>query len=99
VPHHDTVFRRLTQQLPKAELDRLVAAHQAAKGVRRLSTEGLLLGLLLAQVSAARRLRDIEALLESPDARRYHSGLPQVRRATLADAAARRRCFAACWPR
>ena len=90
MPHHNTVFRQLTQHLPMAELDRLVAAHTADKGVRTLPTKSLLLAGLFAQLSDARSLRDIEAFLESHDARRYHGGLPRVRRSTLADAAARR---------
>jgi hypothetical protein len=90
VPHQNTVFRQLTKRLPWAALRRLVEQHRADKGVRRLSTEQLLLTLLLAQVHEARSLRDIEAILESQDARRYHSGLPAARRSTLADAAATR---------
>jgi len=58
--------------------------------MRWLFTRDLLLTLLFAQVSDARSLRDIEAMLESQSARRYHAGLPKVRRATLADAAATR---------
>ena len=58
--------------------------------MRRLSTKDLLLTLLFAQLSEAKSLRDIEALLASQAARRYHSGLREVHRSTLADAAARR---------
>ena len=90
VPHQDTVFRQVTKHLPLAELDRLVAQHNADKRVRRLPTKGLLMALLFAQFSDAKGLRDIEAILESQDARRYHSGLPVVHRSTLADAAAKR---------
>jgi IS4 transposase len=90
VPHHNTVFRQLVSRLPWGELDRLVEQHQADKGVRTLSTRQLLLALLFAQISEAKSLRDIELLLESQAARRYHAGLPQVRRSTLADAAQRR---------
>jgi hypothetical protein len=90
VPHQNTVFRLLIKQLPFGTLDRLIAQHHADKGVRRLGTKDLLLTLLFAQVSDARSLRDIEAIIQSQDARRYHSGLPQVKRSTLADAAASR---------
>lgn len=90
VPHHNTVFRQLTNQLPWGVLDRLIAAHQADRGVRKLPTKGLLLTLLFAQIGEAQSLRDIEAMLESQDARRYHASLPKVRRSTLADAAASR---------
>jgi hypothetical protein len=90
VPHQNTVFRQLTNQLPWGVLARLIAEHRADLGVRKLPTKGFLLALLFAQISDARSLRDIEAILESQDARRYHSNLPQVRRSTLADAAATR---------
>jgi len=90
VPHHSTVFRQLANRLPWALARRLIAQHEADKGMRRLSTEQMLLTLLLAQVSEVRSLRDIEALLESQGTRRYHSGLQAVCRSTLADAAAKR---------
>lgn len=90
VPHQNTVFRQVSKRLPWAVIERSVAKHRADKGVRRLSTRNLLLTLLFAQLSSARGLRDIEAILHSQDARRYHSGLPTVCRSTLADAAARR---------
>ena len=90
VPHQNTVFRQLANRLPFGVMRRLIAEYEADKGVRTLGTEQMLLTLLLAQVSEARGLRDIVALLESQAARRYHAGLPAVRRSTLADAAARR---------
>ena len=90
VPHHNTVFRQVANRLPWAVLQRSVSVHQADKGVRTLSTEHLLATLLLAQLSSVGSLRDIEALLQSQDARRYHSGLPQVARSTLADAMTKR---------
>lgn len=90
MPHHNTVFRQLTNRLPWGTIDRLIAEHGADKGVRKLPTRDMLLALLFAQTSDANSLRDIEVLLESHDARRYHSGLPAVRRSTLADATASR---------
>ena len=90
VPHQNTVFRQLANRLPFGVLDRLIQRHQADKGIRTLDTKQMLLTLLLAQLSDARGLRDIEALLESHAARRYHSGLPAAKRSTLADAAAKR---------
>ena len=90
VPHQNTVFRQLTNQLPWAALDRLIAQTGADAGVRRFGTKDLLLTLLFAQFSGAQSLRDIEALLSTQAAQRYHSGLPAVHRSTLADAAASR---------
>jgi hypothetical protein len=90
VPHQNTVFSQVTKHLPWGLIDRLVAQHGADKGVRRLTTKGMLLTLLFAQFSDATSLRDVEAILESQDARRYHARLPVVHRSTLADAAAGR---------
>ena len=89
VPHQNTVFRQLINQLSLGHTRRLISQHRA-KGVRRLATRDILVTLLFAQVSEAKSLRDIEALLESQDARRYYSGLRRVKRSTLPDAAASR---------
>jgi hypothetical protein len=90
MPHQNTVFRQLTKRLPWGALDRLIGEHKADKGVRKLTTRDMLLTFMFAQLSEARSLRDIEALLVSHDARRYHSRLPAVHRSTLADATALR---------
>ncbi len=98
MPHQNTVFRQVANLLPWATLDRLIAASGADTGVRRLSTKDLLLTLLFAQLSEAKSLRDIEALLASQAARRYHSGLREVHRSTLAmlRQGGRCRCSPAC---
>ena len=87
MPHQNTVFRQLTNGLPWGLLDRLIDETGADARVRRLGTKDMLLALLFAQVSGARSLRDIEAILASQAARCYHSGLRPVHRSTLADAA------------
>jgi IS4 transposase len=86
VPHHNTVFRQVTKFIPWGTLDQLIAETGADKGVTQLDTRSQLLTMIFAQLVGARGLRDIEALLESHAARRYHSGLPRGRRSTLADA-------------
>ncbi|HEY1933564.1 MAG TPA: IS4 family transposase [Acetobacteraceae bacterium] len=90
MPHQNTVFRQLTKMIPWAMLERLVGEHGADSRVRRLTTYGQLQAMMFGQLSGARSLRDIEALLDSHDARRYHAGLPKVKRSTLADANANR---------
>ncbi len=90
MPHQNTVFRQLANRLPWGVLNRLLAENGADVGVRRLRTRDMLLGLLFAQMSGAQSLRDIEAMLESHAARRYHAGLSPVHRSTLADACAKR---------
>jgi hypothetical protein len=86
VPHHSTVFRQLTQFIPWGTLDRSIARTEADKWTTRLSTRSQLLAMIFAQLSGVRSLRDLETLMESNAARRYHCGLPRARRSTLADA-------------
>lgn len=88
VPHQTALFRQVTQRLPWATLDALVVQVRADKGVRTLTTRDMLLTLLFAQLSDAKSLHGIEDVQQSQDVRRYHSGLPDIRRSTLADAAA-----------
>jgi IS4 transposase len=90
VPHHNTVFRQVTQFIPWGRLAQLIEETGADKGVSKLGTKGQLLAMIFAQLAGARGLRDIEALLESHAARRYHAGLPRGRRSTLADANSKR---------
>jgi hypothetical protein len=96
VPHHSTVFRQLTQHLPSAHIERLIAEHRADKGVRKLRTRQLLQLMLFCHLSEARGLRDVIAILESQDARRYHSGLCETARSTLSDALALRPAAVFC---
>ena len=90
VPHQNTIFRQVTGNLPWRRLDALIAEHRADRGVRSLSTRDMLLTLLFAQLSGTRSLRDIQAVTDSHQARRYHAGLCQVKRSTLSDALASR---------
>ncbi len=92
MPHQNTVFRQVIKSLPWGVLDRLAAAAGADPGLRRLSTKDQLLAMIFAQLSGAASLRDLEAVLESQSAQRYHAGLPPVHRSTLADANAKRPC-------
>ena len=88
MPHQNTVFRQSAQRLPWARLDALVVQFRADKGVRTLTTRDMRLTLLFAQLSDAKSLRTIEGVLQSQDTRRYHSGLPDIRRSILAYAGA-----------
>jgi len=86
MPHHNTVFRQMTKYIPLGTLDKLIEQTGADKRTRQLHTREQLLTMIYAQVSGARSLRDVEAMLESHAARLYHSGLPRIKRSTLADA-------------
>jgi transposase len=86
MPHQNSVFHDLLKQLPWAEFDRLVEAHDADYGVRELSTKSQLIALLYSQLSGAASLRDIVTGMESHAARLYHLGARPPRRSTLSDA-------------
>jgi IS4 transposase len=84
--HHNSVFHSVLKHVPWADFARLVEAHGADEGVRRLTTKSQLVALLYGQLSGAVSLREIEAGLQSHEARLYHLGARPARRSTLADA-------------
>jgi len=88
--HQNSVFHDLLQRIPWSRFNALVAAHNADKHTRRLSTKSQLVAMLYAQFSGATSLREIVDGLESHKSRLYHVGGCQVQRSTLADANARR---------
>lgn len=84
--HHNSVLHEVLKQVPWGRFDRLVEKHEADKHVRRLTTKSQLVALLYGQLWGAQSLRDIEAGLQSHEARLYHLGARPARRSTLADA-------------
>jgi hypothetical protein len=90
VRHQNSVFHDLLKRVPWAEFDRLVAAHDADRRVRRLPTKSQFIALLYGQFSGAASLREIVGGLESHAVRLYHVGGRTVSRSTLADANALR---------
>ena len=88
--HQNSVFHDLLKRVPWAEFNRLVAAHDADRRVRRLPTKSQFIALLYGQLSGAASLREIVGGLESHAVRLYHVGGRTVSRSTLADANALR---------
>ena len=88
--HENSLFHALAKHIPWAEFERLVAAHKADHGVRRLDSKSQLVALLFGQFAGASSLREIEAGLTSHQARLYHLGARRPARSTLADANAKR---------
>ena len=84
--HHSSVFHGLLKPVPWDVFEALVAAHEADRRVRRLSTKSQFVALLYGQLEGAASLREIEAGLESHHSRLYHLGVSAPRRSTLADA-------------
>jgi len=88
--HENSVLHQILKHIPWACFDRLVEEHEADKHVRRLSTKDQFVAMLYGQLSNAASLREIEAGVESCQARLYHLGASPVRRSTLSDANAGR---------
>lgn len=88
--YQSTVFGQLLKVLPRACFERLAQRHRQGRLKRALSPWGHLVTMVLAQVSGARSLRDLERMLERQPGVLAHLGLPGLRRSTLSDANARR---------
>jgi len=90
VRHQNSVFHTVLKHLPLGELERLIAAHGADARQRGFTTKTHIAALIYGQLAGATSLREIEAGLGSHAARRYHLGIGDVRRSSLADANAHR---------
>ncbi|WP_420962835.1 IS4 family transposase [Brucella sp. IR073] len=88
--HENSVFHGLLKHIAWNVFDRLVDKYKADHRIRRLDTKSQFLALLFGQFSGAASLREIEAGLESHQARLYHLGAGRPARSTLADANAKR---------
>jgi hypothetical protein len=90
MPCRDTVVGALLEAIPREQLARLVAAHRSDKGVRRPTSRGRLVALLVAQLAGCRSLREAEAVLGSQGGALRRLGVGPVRRSTFATANATR---------
>lgn len=86
MPHHNSVFHDVLKLVPWAEVERLVATHDADASARLLKTKEHLIALLYGQLSGAQSLREVVGALESQAAGLYHLGGGPVKRSTLAEA-------------
>jgi IS4 transposase len=88
--HKNSVFHGLLQHVPWGSFEALVEEHDGGKGVRTLSMRTQFTALAYSQLSGAQSLREIEAALQSHEARLYHLHAKPVKRSTLSDANALR---------
>lgn len=88
--HQNSVFHTVLKHLPWGEFERLVEAHGADARQRGFTSKTHIAALIYGQLAGATGLREIEAGLSSHAARRYHLGIGDVRRSSLADANAHR---------
>ena len=86
MPHYNSVFHEVLDQIPWGELKRAVDRHDAADHARTFSYKSQLVALLYGQLAGATSLRAIEDGLQSHTDRLYHLGATPAVRTTLADA-------------
>jgi hypothetical protein len=84
VRHQNIVFHDLLKQIPWARFDRLV--DQQDRDDRAIGCRPHLIAMLLAQLSGARGLREIEASLKSHASKLYHVGGCTISKSALATA-------------
>jgi hypothetical protein len=76
----------VTQHLPWADFEQLVAELGTDADARGFDSKSHLMAMLFAQLSGAEALRDVEAGMASHADRLYHLGVTPAIRSTLADA-------------
>lgn len=84
--YQDTVFGGLMKAYPRWRFEKLVAAHGADRGVRRLRCWSQFQALVFGQLSGSRSLREVVAAVERFPNCRAHLGMDPVKRSTLSDA-------------
>ena len=88
--YQSTVFAQMLKALPRGWFERAAARGKTGRAKRELSSWGHVVTMVLAQLSGARSLRDLERMIEHHPGVLSHLGLGNVRRSTLSDANATR---------
>ena len=88
--YQSTVFGQLLKAVPRGWFEREARRQKRGRAKRELSDWGHLVTMVLAQLSGARSLRDLERIVERHPGVLPHLGLGSVRRSTLGDANASR---------
>lgn len=90
MPSQTSLFSTLMQHLPMGRFDRAVKARKADKGVRTLTSRNHLGAMVMAQLSGATSLRDVEAASAAQAGELSRLRLRPAARSTLGDANASR---------
>jgi hypothetical protein len=88
--YQSTVFGELLKAIPRGWFAREAARHKQGRAKRELTDWGHLVTMVMAHLSGACSLRDVERMVERHPGVLAHLGLAGVRRATLGDANATR---------
>jgi len=92
VRHQVIVFHSVLKPIPWAVIDRAVEETGADNDPRRIKTRAHLIGMLHAQFTGARGLREVEANLKSHAGKLPHLGGGTISKSALSDANAKRPC-------
>lgn len=84
--HSNTILKQMVNLIPRHQFETLVKNFKTNRYVKRFNCWHQLIVLFYAQASGKDSLREIEQGLKIHDAKRYHLGLPEIKRSTLADA-------------
>jgi hypothetical protein len=91
MPHYNTLYGHLLNQLPGHEFEKLVSKYGSDRYTKKLTTWNQLQVLLYAQCCGQQSLRDIESGFLSQASKLYHLGLPEkICRNTLSHANSKR---------
>lgn len=83
-------FQQLMQQVPRGTLQTIVERYEADKYTKGFGCLGLLTAQVFGHLSGSGSLRELETGYNAHPGQHYHLGTGPIRRATLADACARR---------
>ena len=84
--HSNTILKQMLNLIPRHQFENIVNNCLGNRYVKRFTCWNQLTVLFYAQVSGKDSLREIEQGLHVQDSKRYHLGLPKIKRSTLADA-------------
>lgn len=84
--HSNTILKQMLNLIPRHQFETIVKNNTGNRYVKRFNCWNQLTTLLYAQASGKDSLREIEQGLQVQDSKRYHLGLPKIKRSTLADA-------------
>lgn len=82
--HTSTVLSQLLRLVSRHDFESLAREHHCGQRLRKISRWDQFVSLLMAQLGGRQSLRDIEANMNGPSARRYHLGVGRVARSSLA---------------
>ncbi len=84
--HSNTILKQMLNLIPRHQFETIVKNYSGNRYVKCFNCWNQLTTLLYAQASGKDSLREIEQGLQVQDSKRYHLGLPKIKRSTLADA-------------